>query len=355
MEQRNGRAARKGNIIAKEYAGNVVDSFIYAVERSLDSYRFNTLQNKSVFIHQMKSCNLATRTLDEGSIDEGSGMNFSEYVAMLSGNKDLLEKAKLEKKQVVLESEKQAFLRYKGNSRGKLKEFTDEIEKNNTFIERFTKDWDYLNRKAPKDSETGLRPNPLKLDGVSGDDIETLGKKLSVINEKARTENDYMKIGTLFDFRILVRTEKQWDGGLEFLQNKFMIEGLDGLKYTYNNGNIAKDPKLAVANFINALERIPEMIVKRREKNAEMEKSLPVLQEVVAVNWPKENELKLLNEEIIALNKQIQLTIKPKSQQEDVDKNKNELTIDTQDGAASARHIPSQKVIVPSVGLKKIS
>lgn len=304
-----------------------------------------------MFIHQIKSCNLATRTLDEGGIDENSGSNYSEYVAMLSGNEDLLEKAKLEKKQVVLESEKQAFQRSKGNARGKLKEFTEEIEKNNTFIERFTKDWEYLNRKAPKDSETGLRPNPLKLDGVASDDIEVLGGRLTVINEKARTENDHMKIGTLFDFRILVRTEKQWDGGLEFLQNKFMIEGLDGLKYIYNNGNIAKDPKLAVANFINALERIPDMITKRREKNVEMEKNLPVLQEIVSATWPKDEELKRLNDEILTLNRQIQSTIQPKKQEQNT--NDNEFVIGSD--VVAARHIPSQKVIIPHAGLKRIS
>ena len=32
------------------------------------------------------------------AIDEKSGMNFSEYVAVLSGNTDLLDKARLEKK-----------------------------------------------------------------------------------------------------------------------------------------------------------------------------------------------------------------------------------------------------------------
>ena len=39
-------------------------------------------------------------------MDEKSGMNYSEYVAILSGNTDLLEKAKLEKKIGALESEK---------------------------------------------------------------------------------------------------------------------------------------------------------------------------------------------------------------------------------------------------------
>ena len=186
---------RKGNIIAKQYAGNKVDCYIYAVEKSLDSYKFNLLQNKQVFINQLKSRNLAARTIDEGAIDENGGGSFSEYVAILSGNDDLLEKAKLDKKLAVLESERQAFHRNKGNAKGKLNERTSGIEKNNAFIGRFTRDWEYFNKVAPADAKTGLRPNPLKLDGVDSDNVEILGNRLAAINRNARTEDDYMKIG----------------------------------------------------------------------------------------------------------------------------------------------------------------
>ena len=101
-----------------------MDCYIYAVEKSLDSYKFNLLQNKQVFINQLKSRNLAARTIDEGAIDENGGGNFSEYVAILSGNDDLLEKAKQDKKLAVLESERQAYHRNKGNAKGKLNENT---------------------------------------------------------------------------------------------------------------------------------------------------------------------------------------------------------------------------------------
>ncbi|MCS2501827.1 hypothetical protein NXV80_10175 [Bacteroides ovatus] len=134
-------------------------------------------------------------------------------MAILSGNDDLLEKAKLDKKLAVLESERQAFHRNKGNAKGKLNERTSGIEKNNAFIGRFTRDWEYFNKVAPADAKTGLRPNPLKLDGVDSDNIEVLGNRLAAINRNARTEDDYMKIGTLFDFRILVRTERTCEGG----------------------------------------------------------------------------------------------------------------------------------------------
>ena len=96
LAQRDGRAVRKGNEIAKFFAENKVDVIIYAVEKALDSYKFNLLYNKQLFIDQLKNNNLGKRTIDEGSMDEKSGMNFSEYVAILSGNTDLLDKAKYE-------------------------------------------------------------------------------------------------------------------------------------------------------------------------------------------------------------------------------------------------------------------
>ena len=108
LQQRDGRAVRAGNEIAKLYADNKVDVIIYAVEKSLDSYKFNLLHCKATFIDQLKSGALGARTIDEGAMDEKNGMNFSEYMAILSGNTDLLEKAKLEKRIAALESERKA-------------------------------------------------------------------------------------------------------------------------------------------------------------------------------------------------------------------------------------------------------
>ena len=137
-----------------------------------------------------------------------------------------------------------------------------------------------------------------------------------------------------------VQSENQQEQTLHRLIRKLL-----STRYT------AKDPKLAVTNFINALERIPDIIAKRQEKNAEMEKNLPVLQGIVSTTWPKEEELKRLNKDILTLNRQIQLTIQPKKQEENT--NNNELVIGSD--MVAARHVPSLKVFVPHTGLKKIS
>ena len=48
----------------------------YAVEKSLDSYKFNLLHCKQTFISQLKSGALGARTIDDGAMDEKSGMGF---------------------------------------------------------------------------------------------------------------------------------------------------------------------------------------------------------------------------------------------------------------------------------------
>lgn len=140
LEQRNGRGVRKGNEIAKLFADNKVDIINYAVEKSLDSYKFNLLHNKQLFITQLKKGSMGTRTIDEGSMDEQGGMNFSEYVAILSGNTDLLDKAKLEKQIASLESERKAFNRGKSSAEAKLEDIMQTVTRNGDLIARISKD-----------------------------------------------------------------------------------------------------------------------------------------------------------------------------------------------------------------------
>lgn len=108
VEQRTGRAVRKGNTV-KLWGNNIVDVIIYGTEKTLDAYKFNLLKNKQMFINQINNGTVAIRKIDEDSMDENSGMNFAEFVALLSGNTDLLNKTKLDNKIMQLEKEQAIF------------------------------------------------------------------------------------------------------------------------------------------------------------------------------------------------------------------------------------------------------
>ncbi|MDV3970128.1 DNA methylase [Elizabethkingia anophelis] len=318
LAQRDGRAIRKGNEIAKFFADNKVDVVIYAVEKSLDSYKFNLLFNKQLFIDQLKSNNLGKRTIDEGSMDEKSGMNFSEYVAILSGNTDLLDKAKVEKQIAGLESEKQAFNRSKSSAKYKLEDFTAELGKAQSRFDRMSIDWNNLQGRIQK-REDGTIVNAVQLtDLPTNANPKQIGTKLNELADKARTGGDYEEIGSLYGFQLLVKTEATQKDSSSLVEkhNRFFIQGEGNIKYTFNNGVMAKEPETASLNFLRALEKLPTYIKKEQEHMAEFQKDIPILQEVVNGTWIKEKRLNELKTELASIDRKIQLSLAPEKKED---------------------------------------
>ena len=309
LAQRDGRGVRAGNEIAKLYADNKVDVIIYAVEKSLDSYKFNLLHCKQTFISQLKSGALGARTIDEGAMDEKSGMNFSEYMAILSGNTDLLDKAKLEKKIASLEGERKSFNKGKRDSETKLQSKMAELGNNKASLKGMTEDYGKFMGKAKKDKDGNIL-NLITLDGVESTNLEVIGKHLQMLAEKETTGGQYKRIGEIYGFPVKIVSETNFENGLPFVDNRFFVEG--NYKYQYNYGHIAKsDPIAAANNFLNALQKIPSYIEQYDSRCKALEKEIPQLEEIAGKTWKKEDELKGLKAELAALDRKIQLELAP--------------------------------------------
>ena len=318
LEQRNGRGVRAGNEIAKLYADNKVDIIIYAVEKSLDSYKFNLLHCKQTFISQLKSGALGARTIDEGAMDEKTGMNFSEYMAILSGNTDLLDKAKLEKKIASLEGERKSFNRGKRDSETKLQSKTAELGNNKASLKGMTEDYGKFMGKAKKDKDGNIL-NLITLDGVESTNLEVIGKYLQMLAEKETTGGQYKRIGEIYGFPVKIVSKTSFENGLPFVDNRFFVEG--NYKYQYNYGHIAKsDPIAAANNFLNALQKIPSYIEQYDSRCKALEKEIPQLEEIAGKTWKKEEELKGLKAELAALDRKIQLELAPPQEQDTAEK-----------------------------------
>ena len=318
LAQRDGRGVRAGNEIAKIYADNKVDVIIYAVEKSLDSYKFNLLHCKQTFISQLKSGALGARTIDEGAMDEKSGMNFSEYMAILSGNTDLLDKAKLEKKIASLEGERKSFNKGKRDSETKLQSKTSELGNSKASLKGMTEDYGKFMGKAKKDKDGNIL-NLITLDGVESTNLEVIGKHLQMLAEKEATGGQYKRIGEIYGFPVKIVSKTSFENGLPFVDNRFFVEG--NYKYQYNYGHIAKsDPIAAANNFLNALQKIPSYIEQYDSRCKALEKEIPQLEEIAGKTWKKEEELKGLKAELAALDRKIQLELAPPQEQDTAEK-----------------------------------
>ncbi len=317
LEQRNGRGARQGNILAKEAYGNKVKNYIYAVEQSLDNYKFNLLKNKQTFISQMKNCELNVRTLDEGSIDEKSGMNFSEYIAILSGDTTLLEKSKMEKKIAVLESLRNAHNKEIIKSRFQLENLHGDKEKTSLTLSKLTLDASSYKSQLQYDKD-GTKLNPIQLDSFNSADAEATGIyliKQSFNWKPSFSEDGPLKIGSLYDFDLYIRRQKETyedKGMFEYrYQNIFYAEGKEsGIKYSWNQGHINIDnPKIAARYFLNAIDRVDNLKEKYQKNLQEIERNVPMLQQLVAKPFEKENELAQLKKDASKLEREISIKI----------------------------------------------
>ena len=339
MEQRNGRARRKGNEVARDFAGNTVKCFVYAVERSLDSYNFYLLQAKSEFIRQMKQGSLGKRSFDQGGEDADNGMPFAEYVAITSGNTDLLERAKLEKRVLGLESERKAFYKQQQVVQQKLSFTREQIRHYDSVLEKLNADKTSLERA---------------LDGVYDDDVnvfDAIRRDNSVFAfhsgddpQLARytfdlTQNnpygDYMQkvarqevngevtvahlvLGDM-DWPLVMSSKTEYNpstGVNRWVGNKFSVVGGSGLHYTFNNGKVSLSDKNLAANYpFEAISGIPEVIKDQERQRKSYADQLPELERIANKVWEKADQLKELKEQLQALDRKIQRDMDSKVQQ----------------------------------------
>lgn len=323
FEQRNGRGARQGNRIAKEYYGNRVRNFIYATERSLDNYKFNLLKNKQLFISQMKNCELNVRTIDEGAVDENSGMNYSEYIAILSGDTSLLEKSRLEKKVAVLESLKGTHFREISRSRYALEHLEREIMATRNTLHNLVSDHDHYLERLQHDKE-GIKENPIQLIGLKSQDSETVGQHIISIYKgwnppEGQTEQ---KIGSLYGFSLYIRGHQEAYEGegsaeLRFTNSFFAQRTTEGIRYTYNGGRPnVYSPQQSARHFLNAIDRVSSLRIKYASELASLEQEQPKLAALIERPFAQEKELQEMKDELGRLEREIAINIQEKKLKE---------------------------------------
>jgi hypothetical protein len=261
----------------------------------------------------MKNCELNIRTIDEGAMDEKSGMNFSEYIAILSGDTSLLEKSKLEKKVAVMESLKTAHYREVSRSKFQLENLQHEKVSTIQILEKLTSD-ELVYKSSLRYEKDGTKLNPIQLNGISTDDPEVIGKHLIKLYQNWKP-NEEPKIGNLYGFDLYIRQQREAfeeKGSFEYrYYNTLYAERPEsGIKYTYNQGHPNTDnPKLAARYFLNAIDRVEKLKEKYQKTLNELEKNIPMIASLANKPFEKESELMQMKSDLSKLEREITIKI----------------------------------------------
>ncbi|MDR2385397.1 MAG: hypothetical protein LBD80_07060 [Tannerella sp.] len=100
----------------------------------------------------------------------------------------------------------------------------------------------------------------------------------------------------------------------------------------------------------NLIEQMPSLIETHEAKAEALAKDIPALQEVVKATWRKEDELKELKTELAALNRKIELSLKPIDEGEDKkEEKKQENTQSVKSNVDYADYSPNamRKTVIP--------
>ncbi|WP_345947670.1 helicase-related protein [Mucilaginibacter sp. PAMB04274] len=323
LEQRDGRGARQGNIVARDFYGNKVRNYIYAVEQSLDNYKFNLLKNKQIFINQMKNNELSLRTIDEGALDEQSGMNFSEYIAILSGDTTLLEKTKVEKKLAELESYRAAHQKDVARSRYLLEDLRKRHASTVATLSMVKQDAENYTARLGHEPD-GAKLNPVKLIGMNTADPAVIGQKLiELFQHWNGTDSDRAEhlLGELYGFDLYIRRQlhglESNSDKLEFVTSLYAQSRQTGIKYLQNGGapNI-DNPKVAARYFLNSIDRVTGMHEKYHKQLLEIEEQIPEVEVLTQKQFDREDDLAGLRIELERLEQVITKNIQEREKLE---------------------------------------
>lgn len=127
-----------------------------------------------------------------------------------------------------------------------------------------------------------------------------------------QTRRENQKIGELYGFKILLKTERREKESGKERECRFFVAGEGNIKYTHNNGIIAADPERASLNFLNALQKLPAIIAEEEKKCLSHERDIIVLGEIIESTWNKDQVLSALKTELAAVERKIQLTLDEK-------------------------------------------
>ena len=250
VNQRNGRGSRQGNTVARDFNNNEVDVYYYAVEQTLDTYRYQLQDVKGKMIDAFKTANVGVDEFDEGGDagDEGGAMNAAEMVAILSGNPVILDKAKQDKLVEKLNRLKRTQVMEHANRQEEYRRLQQEKSRVERLISYNKQDIERLKRNGFAPDKEGKWPQlKVTVDGKVYDKAKEAGEAI----HKAIKKNGTLDISSYgIPAKMTVEEKQSSLFGTSGIERKLVADTDTGILYTVNLSDDATAAGQAMQNLL---------------------------------------------------------------------------------------------------------
>lgn len=319
LEQRDGRAVRHGNEV-KFWGNNEVRIYIYGTKCTLDGYKFALLQNKALFIKQLNTLGTVSRHLDEDSVNESDGMSYGELKALLSGNEDLIELAKLDKKIKTLEAERDRFEKQARDAENSIARSKRNLENIMPGLTKSKNDFEYIMSKVrgreiaacidPNDTKNSIvDADILSIDISVSQSVEDLGRAIKEIYFSQPEK--MIKIGKYCGMDIVAF--RQYEATI------FAIKLGSSLYRCNDKGCDMKSFISSLTYFDGLLNKLANDISRQESSVRYEERNINAYKQLLNQNWDGLAEWMKLNEQYNAIQTRISADLAQKDKQREAE------------------------------------
>lgn len=279
IDQRNGRGIRQGNTIAKEFNNNKVNVYTYATRMSLDAYKYFLVETKRNFINQIKNNTVSVRTINEDDAD-GSSMSKADFIAELSGKKELIQKMKIDKKIDFLLDKKTMLDRNRSNAIAEKILATESIPKLKNHLIALEKDKLQRDELFSMSIKEQKQVPCLTINGVNYDDGKVIGEKIIEMQKKfLKVTSDNVgefEFGNLGDFKLIMEYSKVSTGSDMFTTSHELklINDNSPIRYSHGSKIISETPGTTGRYVLDCLNKIEHLAESQTEQISRMEKKI---------------------------------------------------------------------------------
>ena len=307
--QRNGRGIRQGNM------NKNIRIYTYATERTFDSYSYQILENKQRFISQVEKGDMTVREADD--IDEAT-LSYAEIKAITSANPKIKRKMELDMEMARLRDLESRYKKELFALQDKVrKEFPEQIQRQELYLERVRKDVELVKEKYNPDHFE------INVGGTVYSDLTEDGKKnggLALMDALFHNKTGTV-VAEYCGFKISLNP-------IELLSNERSITLSGAGQHKMDIGESASGNLTRLENFVKEFAAREERAVKRLEST---KADFEVAKEQVNVPFEHKDKIMELNTELSELNAELDLNKREEVVIDDGENGEEPATAETED------------------------
>lgn len=312
LEQRWGRGARPGNLLASKVLNNKIPTTILAVKNSIDAYLFNLLALKQNFIKQFKNANLTSRSIDFGVVDDSGNMNFSNYLLACAPDSLLPQKMKLENTISEVLLRKTSFDSNRTDKKQQIRNFSKQLENVSNDLEHYKSNKNDFNNYDQIDIVIDKISHKMNKDHhkIIGD---LMLKRFN--NQFKRNDKPFLLASFSNGYVLNVQVYRDFfqDDSTKNKKYNLVLNDDKGYSFTYKNAVVSKDSNKNALYALNAFQTIEDKITNSKDNIDKYKNYIKQTSIEINKSFPLEKELMKLEKELFditeKLNKQEDKTI----------------------------------------------